>query len=44
MSSLVLRCRLVYYFTPSIYTNTNGVSCYDFSVIGGGMCAKRKER
>lgn len=26
------------------YTNTISISCYDFSVIGGGMCAKRKER
>ena len=44
ISSLVIRYRLVYYVISTKYTNTISISCYDFSVIGGGMCAKRKER
>ena len=44
ISSLVLRRRLVYYVISTKYTNTISISCYDFSLIGGGMCAKRKER
>lgn len=44
ISSLVLRRRLVYYVISTKYTNTISISYYDFSLIGGGMCAKRKER
>lgn len=42
-TSLQLRFWFVYYIKTSKYTNASSVNGYDFSMNGGGMCAKRHE-